>query len=236
MTTKSSRTSHSYETGKQVSSLTDDRIGLPFYWAWLTDLGFWWTFILCVAITVGAMVVIARVFESRWLPLSPKKQFLSFFPGDILLGATAAGLLVLAQRLPMEDRWYNSSWLHFVVQVAAIIIAFRLTFDELKNFHYPLEAILSPTKLYHNFLLYAGYGYLVFMTLVAVLFGSDWSWGFAGLLGLTLLPGVVWLVLVRIDSTLPPHRHTAKAESAHVYDWRPFWMKRPAWRPKAPLS
>ncbi|HEX6416215.1 MAG TPA: hypothetical protein VFZ62_01705 [Candidatus Saccharimonadales bacterium] len=209
--------------------MTDDRIGLPFYWAWLTDHNFVVTFLLCLVITPGLMIVIAKVLESRWLPLGPKKQFLSFFPGDILLGLTTAGLLVLAQRLPVEDRWYNAFWLHFLVQVAAIAIAFYLTFDELKNFAYPLEAILSPTKIYHNFLLYAGYGYLVFMTLVAVLAGSDWSWGFAGLLGLTLLPALVWLVLVRMDSTLPPHRHSIKAQSAHVHDWRPIWRKKPAW-------
>jgi len=218
-----------HRTESKVSSLTDDRIGLPFYWAWLTDHGLVVTFLLCVTITPGMMIVIAKVLEDRWLPLGPKKQFLSFFPGDILLGASVGGLLVLAQRLPLEDRWYNSGLWHLFIQVLTIGVAFYLTYLEARDFNYPLEALLSPTKIYHNFLLYAGYGYLAFTTLVAVLAGSEWSWSFVGLLGLVFLPGVVWLVLVRMDSTLTPHRHGIKAQSAHVHDWRPIWRKTPVW-------
>lgn len=222
------------KTESVVSPLSDaDRIGLPFYWAWLTGLNFWWTFFLCLAITLGAMVFVAKVFESRWLPLNPKKQFLSFCPGDVFLSAMTAGLLVLAQRLPAEDRWYTSDLWHFVVQVTTIAVAIYLTYKELKDFAYPLEAIFSPTKFYHNGLLYAGFGYLIVTTLVAVLFGSVWSWSFVGLLALTLLPGLIWLALVRKDSTLPKHRKSIKAQSAHVPDWRPMWRKTPVWRLKS---
>jgi hypothetical protein len=138
----------------------------------------------------------------------------------------AAGLLALANRLPADQRWYNSAWWHVSVLLAAVVIAVLMTRQEAKDGVYSLLAIFSPTKLYHNVLLYAGYGYVIVTTLVAVLFGADWSWSFAGWLGLALLPGLVWVYLVVKDNSLGSEESKRKADTAHVFNWRPLWRNK----------
>lgn len=200
-----------------------DQLGLLGYANWLTGHGFLLTIFLCWLLTPGMMIVIAPLLESRWLPLGRYRQFRSFFPGDLFLGVSTAGLLVLAQTLPPVPRWYNSGVWHWSVQIAAIAVALVLTWSEYKAGAYPLRAILSPTKLYHNFLLYGGYGYVALTTLVAVLFGSDWTWSFAGWLVLCLLPLLWWGYLVIQDNSLSGEQARWKAASAHIEDWTPIW-------------
>lgn len=204
---------------------TADRIGLRGYWAWLTDLPPQLTFLYCIIITPVALMIIAPVLESRWLPLSPHKQFLSFFPGDMLLGEMAAWLLLIARDLPDEARWYNSTIWHALVQISALLIAGYLTYCEYIGGMYPKRAILSPTKIYHNFALYGGYGYLIFTTLIAVLFGSEWTPLFLEELAFVFIPGLAWVALLIEDNTLPGSINE-KAQYAHVADWRPIWKRR----------
>jgi len=209
---------------------TADRIGLPWYAGWLTDHGLIVTLLWCLFLTPGLMILIAPVLETRWLPLSPRHQFLSFFPGDIFLGLMTAGFLVLAQELPAEHRWYNSELWHGCLQGLTLIVACVLTARESRDGIYPERALVSPTKLYHNILLYAGYGYAIVATLVAVLFGSAWSWTLVLQLGFCLLPGAVWAVLVARDNTLTRFGAYQKASWAHVQDWTPFWTYRGRYR------
>jgi len=204
---------------------TAERVGLPEYWVWLTDHGFIATFAYCLIITPGALIIMAPILESRWLPLSPHKQFLSFFPGDMCLGAVAAWLLFLARDLPDEARWYNSTAWHVFVQISALLIAGYLTYGEYIGNLYPKRAVLSPTKLYHNFALYAGYGYMIFTTLIAVLFGSVWTWYFTEGLVFMVVPGIAWIALVFADNTLPGSLNE-KAQYAHVANWHPIWKRR----------
>jgi hypothetical protein len=201
---------------------TADKIGLLAGLGWIAGFGFFATLLISWLITPGAMIVIAPIGESRWLPLRREHQFRSFFPGDLYLGLMAAGLLTLADRLPAGERLYNNVWWHAFVFAAACTIAFILTRQEYKGNGgvYELGAIFSPTKLYHNGVLYAGYGYVIVTTLMAVVIGSDWTWSFAGWLALTLLPGVFWLRLVGKDNSLGDEESRRKASTAHDSDWR----------------
>lgn len=79
---------------------TADKIGLLLGFGWLADHGIFGTLAICMAITPGMMFVLGLVGESRLLPWTANKQFLSFIPGDVFLGFAVAGMLVLAQRLP----------------------------------------------------------------------------------------------------------------------------------------
>lgn len=207
-----------------------DQLGLLPYMHWLSGKGFWPTLLVLCILSLGIPMLLARVLESRPLPLRPKHQFVGFFPGVVLLGITTAWLLGLAQDLPHDARWYNSTWWNVLVQVVMLAFAVKATRDELKQAVYKRRAIFSPTKLYVNFALYAGYGYLIVATLVAVTFGSDWSFGFFVQLVLALIPGLVWAKLVARENALGkdvPETVRTKAEHAHDANWRPIWIRKP---------
>lgn len=194
---------------------TADRIGLLPSFGWIAGHNFWVTLVICIAITPIGHLVVGMIGESRWVPISPSKQFLSFFPGDLFLAVSVAGMLSLASSIDAGAHWYNATWWHVLVLVGAIVVAILATYGEWKSGVYPTQAIFSPTKLYHNGLLYVGYGYVIVTTLVALLFGGGIEW----LLALVLVPAVAWAVLVVLDSTLRPDQAKEKARHAHTENW-----------------
>lgn len=196
-----------------------EKIGLLPGFGLIAGHDFWLTMVICLLITPVGHYLVGAIFETRLVPLSPTKQFLSFFPGDIFLGMMTAGLLVLAHRLPAESRWYNATWWHVVVLVSAIVVACALTWMEYKGGGYPPRAMWSPTKLYHNFILYGGYGYIIVTTLVAVVItvGSWW-------LVLALLPGLIWLGCLVGDNVTSEETKQSRVHNAHVEHWYPFWQ------------
>lgn len=208
---------------------TADKIGLLPGFGWIADLSFVGasplgrflsTLLVCWLITPVLFIVIGRIFEDRWVPLGPHDQFWSFFPGDLFLGLMAVGLLRVARSLPEDSRWYNSFDWHLLVLVATVTVACVLTYFEWKGGAYPAQAILSPTKLYHNGVLYALYGYVIVTTLVALVADHS-SWVFLW----ALIPGILWGALVAYDNTYPPEVAAHKAASAHTADWRPIWSR-----------
>jgi hypothetical protein len=202
-----------------------ERIGLPPFLGWMTDQSFLVTLLICWAITPGMMIVLAVIGESRWLPLGYHRQFLSFFPGDLFLGAGIAALLMAARELPEERRWFTAPIVQIIIFAGAFGVAYWLTRGELRTGVYPKMAILSPTKLYHNFALYGGYGYIAVATLVAVLAGSDWSnpnvrtWLIRALIFVS-----PWVLAVVFEGKIfGPEGMAQKARNAHVPDWVPIW-------------
>lgn len=203
-----------------------DKIGLLPGFGWMADHGFWATLAICWALTPVAMIVIALLGESRLLPLSPRYQFLAFFPGDLFLGGMVAGLLVVAGQLPAESHWYNAWWWHVLVLIGAVVVAVVITLGEYNDPDgYGKRAVLSPTKLYHNILLYGGYGYVIVVTLIAVcawLWGN-WSWANAWPVGLSLLMGLVWVAMLVADGRMSNEIDRSRVRYAHVNDWKPIW-------------
>jgi hypothetical protein len=218
---------------------TADKIGLLPGFGWLADRGAFATVAICMAITPGTMFVLGLVGESRLLPWTADKQFLSFFPGDIFLGMAVAGMLVLAQRLPSGSYWYSSRTWHLLVLIGALVVAFLITRGEYNDPNgYGHRAVLSPTKLYHNGVLYGLYGYVIVVVLAALVGGLlvNWSWESFGLLVACLLPMLLWascLVLEQNDAFLEKYAatngqtaqdvKTRRVENAHVNDWEPIW-------------
>lgn len=198
---------------------TADTIGLLPGLGWLAGHSFAWTLTLCLFITPVLHVLIGLVFEGRVVPLRPSRQFLSFFPGDVLLGIAVAGMLTQAQKIPGEPRWFNAWWWHVLVLLVALAIAAWMTRAEARDGVYPRRAMLSPTKLYHNFALYGIYGYVAFVTFVAVVCAA-WSWWLLLLVGLPLL---LWVGLVVYDNLCSERVRRRRAAYAHVADWRPIW-------------
>jgi len=203
---------------------TAEKIGLLNGFGWIVGAGFLGTLLRCYALTPVGHLLVGLVLEGRFVPLLPPKQFSSFFPGDLFLGLSVALLITLAGRIPDGTHWYQSTTWHVIVLVVAFIVATLMTYGEWKSEFYPAGAIFSPTKIYHNYVLYVGYGYVAVTTLVAVVFGSNWSWRFAGTLALCLVPVLIWGSLVKRDDGMSPEKKQEAARHAHVTDWKLFGL------------
>ncbi len=200
------------------------RIGLPPLMGSITSHSFIVVLIICWAITPSMMIIIGFFGESRIIPMSPRDQFLSFFPGDLILGGGVACLIAAAHGLPNGHRWYSSPILHLVVSSISMVAAYYLTKAEWKTGAYPKRAILSPTKIYHNFFLYGVYGYLAGVTLLADVAGLGWHEIFVGrwLTFAVVLIGT-WLIIVVTEGMIFGTEGMArKARHAHVSNWMPF--------------
>jgi hypothetical protein len=204
-----------------------DQLGLLPYASWLAGHGFFKSLGLCLLLILGAMIVIAFIGESRGLPLF-KNQFRGFFPGTVWLAIATAMLLVMAGDLPYDPRWYNSTGWHVILQIGTIIGAILMTRGDRKI--YPRRALLSPTKVWNN-AMYALYGYLLIAVLVAVLFGTEWSFWFCVKQAVAWFFVYLWLRRVRKDIKMrkaDPETFERKAAAAHVEDWRPIWRRKKA--------
>lgn len=202
-----------------------DPLGLFPYAAWLAGHGLFVSLLFCLLLAPLAMVVIAPLFESRFLPLG-KNQFGSFFPGSLYLAIATAILLVLAGDLPHEAHWYNSFWWNLLLQLGAIIAAVGLTYGAYRTKIYPPRALRSPTKVFNN-LLYAFYGYVTVEVFTAVLFGSDWGFWFGVKQTVAWYFLYLWLRRIIRDARLPktnPEAYKRKLAHAHVADWQPLWV------------
>lgn len=186
---------------------TADKIGLLPGFDWTAGHSLLVTIIIAWLATPGLMIALGAIGESRWIPLWSERQFRSFFPGDLFLGIAVASLLTMAQSLPDTERWYNATWWHLTVLIGAAIVAGVMTW--LERDAYPKRALLSPTKIYHNGVLYVGYGYVGFTTAIAVIFGAP-SWY---LLVPILFGGVGW--------------HSLPATTPRTRRWPPLT---PTWR------
>lgn len=200
---------------------TADRIGFLSGFGWIAGHNFWVTLLLCWLLTPGLFYLIGLVLESRPVPLSWNYQFTSFFPGDLFLGGMVAGLLVLAKKLPAEDHFYNATWFHVLVLVVTVAVAVVITALEYNDPNgYGHRAVMSPTKLYHNILLYGGYGYIIVTTLIAVVMSAETR----GLLLVgCLVPGWVWVTCLIADEKFSDKVKRQRVRHAHVKDWSPIW-------------
>src|SRR5262249_38924872 len=115
-----------------------------------------WIAGLCAfAVTPGALIVIARVLERRWLV--PREQFAAVTYGDPLL-AVAAGLAVwlTGSRTP-----HGLTGPAAGVVTMAVMLLFGLAQwrDELRRGYYTPAQAVAPTKIWHQLVVYPVLGY-----------------------------------------------------------------------------
>lgn len=195
---------------------------------WLTGHNYVISVLLLLLLTPVGMILAGLVGELRLVPLDPRKQFLGFIIGDVFLAFGIGIMLVLVQKLP-GGQWYDRSWLHFLVLGITIGIAIGMTASEIRTKFYPLGAILSPTKLYHNFLLYGGYVYVAVLLLAACITGMAIGvfnvLDVVAFVGAMLLVGL-WLACVLLDGVsgfIGQIPQTEKAHLAHIDKWWEAW-------------
>ncbi len=87
-----------------------------------------------------------------------------------------------------------------------------------------LTALLSPTKLYHNGVLYIGYGSLTAIALIGGVAGSGWRlWTL--LILVPLIPFVFWAWTAYVDNTLPEAERRERQLTAHPPSYKLLWVK-----------
>lgn len=200
---------------------TGDKAGLlAGFLSWVVEGSWVQVWVKCVFVTIGIHLLVGLVLEGRFVPLW-HGQFRSFFPGDLLLSAGVATLKVIVDRLPEGAAWYNSLWLHVPVLALTCVVALAMTYGDLKGDAYSFWAVFSPTKLYHNLVLYSLFGYLAFAMLIvagaSVVINGRLL--LVGLLLVALAFGGVWAFLT-VKEGSDPEGMKHKAATAHIEDWR----------------
>ena len=168
-----------------------------------------WIAGLCTfAVTPGALIVLARVLERRWLV--PREQFTAVAYGDPLL-AVAAGLAVwlTGARTPHGLTGPAAGVAAVAVMLLVGLAQWR---DELRRGYYTPAQAAAPTKIWHQLVVYPVLGY--------------WLWT-AGIGGLSVTGGAaVWagkgllvaLVGVWAASNVYDRRHPKLGHPP--FDWR----------------
>lgn len=195
-----------------------EKLGLLPFAAWLATGHNWQILANCFLVTPVMPFVLGVILEKRCLPIHPCRQFLSFMPGDISLSIFAAGLLIISDALPSRPTWYNSwQWQAFALAsslIGAMLVRYLI---EAKN--YPRAALNSPTKIYHDVVLFGAYTYVIAPTFLVNLITLNI---FQGWNALVLVPGAIWLILAIVDSTVNVFGgdYSTKARLAHIENWR----------------
>jgi hypothetical protein len=181
------------------------------------SLSYWQWLLICWLISPGALIIIGVVGESRLVPLfNPRKQFLSFFPGDLFLGVSVSWLIFEMVRLQPE-KWYLSWWWYVILLIIALSIAVTMTQSEYKSNYFPKRAILSPTKIYHNLALYGVYGSIAGFSILAGFFSRHILQTL-----LAMSPMLCWASMLIIERFLPKNAEKTRRNCAHVADWKPL--------------
>ena len=181
-----------------------------------------WIAGLCAfAVTPGALVVIARGLERRWLV--PSEQFAAVTYGDPLL-AVAAGLAVwlTGSRTP-----HGLTGPAAGVVAVAVMLLFGLAQwrDELRRGYYTRAQAVAPTKIWHQLVVYPVLGYWLWTAGIGGLSAPGGAAVWAGKAVLLALVGV-WAAANVYDRRHPKLGHPP-------FDWR---LVRPWPRPWAAES
>lgn len=182
--------------------------------------GLWHTSPLLVALqftllawllTPVAHCLVGLLLEGRIVPLW-KGQWRSFFPGDIFLGV-AVGCLAAANCRAGAVSTLQRPVVHGAIAACTVLVAVVMTASEAKML--PITALLSPIKLYHNFVLYGGYGYVAVVLLIGVLHG-----GLVHYIALAVVMASCWVYLVVRDGKKSRHEVIHLQRTAHPTSYK----------------
>ncbi len=178
-----------------------------------------WTAGLCAfAVTPGALFVLARVLERRWL--IPREQFTAVTYGDPLLAvAIGLGIWLAGPRTP---RGLTGPAVGVAVMVIMLGFGLAQWRDELRRGYYTGAQAVAPTKIWHQLVVYPVLGYWLW---TACLGGLARPGGWAGKALLLALVGI-WMATNVYDRRHPKLGHPP-------FDWR---RGRPQPRPWAAES
>jgi hypothetical protein len=181
-----------------------------------------WVAGLCAfAVTPGALIVIARVLERRWL--RPREQFAAVTYGDALLAiALGVGAWLTGPRMPHGLTGPAAGVAAMVLMLGFGLAQWR---DELRRGYYTRAQAAAPTKIWHQVVVYPVMGYWLW---TAGIGGLSEAGGAAAWTGKGLFVALVgaWAATNVYDRRHPKLGHPP-------FDWR---RARPRERPWAAES
>ncbi len=168
-----------------------------------------WGFALFVAVMIswGMMNIIALVLERRTL-LNPTNQFKAFYLGDLIcLPGLVLVLHFLSHRVSSSHHWWQRSIWH--VACLLIGIAVGLVFHHMEQASYSLPQLNSPTKLWHDIVVFPAFIYLLFSAAPVLFYASG---GY--------VPRLAAIALIVVFIALNAYDGSHRVTGAHVdYNW-----------------
>jgi hypothetical protein len=179
---------------------------------WLMASPWWLALLFGWSVTPGMMFVLGWTLEGRTLPIRENSR--AFLPGDFFLGTLLASSVALLNTAESSASWWTSyEWL-WVVFVGTTLVSIAV--NALCDWpHYGRRQLLSPTKLWHEFVIFCLYGSLLIgLSLPAFVYGELSVFGI--LLRIAQLGSLaVWVAGLWWDGT----RVKLDPEKLHPTDW-----------------
>ncbi|WP_280716894.1 hypothetical protein [Kitasatospora sp. MAP5-34] len=183
--------------------------------SWLPGLGEalghgpWVAAAAAVAVTPGAMWILALLLERRWM--GTREGFVAVLLGDPLL-AVAVGLGVQRMRGapptgPADPR-FASAWL-----VGCLGFGLLQWHTELRHGFFTREQALAPTKIWHQLVVYPLLGYWLWTSVIGGLAAPGAGPADITVRALVILCVLAWLATNGYDRRHPKLGHPP-------YDWR----------------
>ena len=171
--------------------------------------------VIGLILTPIMMFLIGIIFEKRILPIG-KGQSWAFWPGDLALGPILALIVSQISLLPHRGWWRGWLWLTLVIIGAVAAIVFMRVIGDAPAYRGSEGATAnSPTKWYHDIVLYGIFGTLIVVPGIPVLIATPWANNpnkYYMLLGL-----FVWAFGLAYDGLHPEHMNRALM---HPSNWR----------------
>jgi hypothetical protein len=132
------------------------------------NYGPWWATLIALMFGWLAMNAIAMLIECRIL--WPSEQYWSFYYGDLVLPLGIGLIAYMAEDL--HGNWYRASWFQWLALGLGLTGGLGQVALEIKNRQYTRQQFLSPTKIWHNLILWPVMAYWLISGGLAVMFSS----------------------------------------------------------------
>lgn len=164
-----------------------------------------------------------NLFQHRWA-LNPNEQYPSFWHGDLYLLPilTAVPLALLITHLPKREEpfWFESWW--WAVIAILVALGISLFFGQSQKAAFPMEALDSADKMWHDRVVYPLFAYFLVSAVPAIWYSE---WGFQRLFHnptpivvVALIPflGVgLWLYA----GLVVDRKYDDRVDASRAYDW-----------------
>lgn len=192
----------------------------------LRDGEFWRVLLVAWLVTPVGMVLVGLVFESRLVPLW-RYQSRASMPGGVALGVMFAIGWYLYAQIPAGSFWGSAK-----MPIIGLFIGCTTCYLKRSRFNgennYPPAALRSPTKRYHDYVLYVGYlTAIIAICVPAILFGTTWSGDNLPTKIFAMMMFGIWLFGMYLDVTDVFMRD--KTKRMHVTVYQPLWRTLPMW-------